>query len=415
MTDYSISIRLDKRRTKASGKYPVRLRVFTPIPRKQKLIPLPYEFTEKEFDSIWNSLRVKSEYKEFRRELTAIELRANEIAKSLSPFTHEEFERKMFRRVGDGIRVACHYKQKIAALYQRNQVGTASNYELSQKSIDNYVIGKLQKSYDNLTLLDITPDWLHGYEDYMVDELERSTSTVSMYLRALKTLFNDAIAAGEVEQKHYPFGKRKYQPPAKTKVKKALNSEQLAVLFNAVPDTEEQEKAKDFWFFSYACNGMNVKDIANIRIKDVDGDKLTFYREKTKRTSKERKQILVYLNSFTESVIEKYGNLSGTSNDFVFDIISTDSSAKEQHLKINNFNRFIGQHIKKLCKLVGLPEISPSWARHSFATNAIRKGATMEFIQEGLGHENIKTTQNYFAGFDNDTKKAFADTIMDFS
>jgi site-specific recombinase XerD len=68
----------------------------------------------------------------------------------------------------------------------------------------------------------------------------------------------------------------------------------------------------------------------------------------------------------------------------------------------------------RLCKDLELPKVSTYWARHSFATNAIRSGATMEFIQESLGHKDLATTQNYFAGFDSDTKKQFAKTIMNF-
>ncbi|TLX76887.1 hypothetical protein E9993_04155 [Labilibacter sediminis] len=42
-----------------------------------------------------------------------------------------------------------------------------------------------------------------------------------------------------------------------------------------------QEKAKAFWFFSYACNGMNVKNIANIKYKDfIDVETFFYYRNK---------------------------------------------------------------------------------------------------------------------------------------
>jgi integrase/recombinase XerD len=44
-------------------------------------------------------------------------------------------------------------------------------------------------------------------------------------------------------------------------------------------------------------------------------------------------------------------------------------------------------------------------ARHSFATTAILKGQSMEFTQEALGHSNIKTTQIYFAGFEDKRKR----------
>ncbi len=250
----------------------------------------------------------------------------------------------------------------------------------------------------------------------MIEDKKRSPTTVSMYLRALRTIFNTAIDEKEIDRKIYPFGKRKYKVPASKTVKKALSKEQLKQLFNAKPTNYFQEKAKDFWFFSYSCNGINIKDIALLQYKNIDNKKIIFYRAKTKRTSKRNlKPIVVYLNDFSNSVIEKYGNKNKKSNNFVFDIISHEETAEEQIRKIQNFVRFINQHLKKLCKANDLPEnISTYWARHSFATNAIRKGASMEFISESLGHNNLSTTKNYFSGFDNETKKNFSETIMNF-
>jgi len=121
------------------------------------------------------------------------------------------------------------------------------------------------------------------------------------------------------------------------------------------------------------------------------------------------------LNDFTSSIIEKYGNENKEPENLVFDILDKGLTPQQQQAKIKNFTRYINQHLKKLCKAIDLPEqISTYWARHSYATNAVRNGATMEFIQESLGHGNLKTTQNYFAGFDSETKKEFAQTLMDF-
>ena len=35
-----------------------------------------------------------------------------------------------------------------------------------------------------------------------------------------------------------------------------------------------------------------------------------------------------------------------------------------------------------------------------FTTIAIQRGASMEFVMEALAHRDMKTTQNHFAGFD---------------
>jgi integrase/recombinase XerD len=74
------------------------------------------------------------------------------------------------------------------------------------------------------------------------------------------------------------------------------------LLFESEPKTEEQKKAKAFWFFSYACNGMNFKDIANLKYKDIEGDVIKFHRAKTKRTKKKKDKTTVFLNDYTIGV-----------------------------------------------------------------------------------------------------------------
>jgi site-specific recombinase XerD len=413
---YSISIYLDTRREKANRKYPVKLRVYTPNPRKQKMYPTVFEFTEKEFDSIWNTTKPRKEYKTLRIKIQSVEAKANKVAEKLNPFTFEQFERQLYRKPGDGVNVSYHYNQIITELNSRGQVGTASTYNLSRKSLTGFVAQKSREKFNKLTLYDITPGWLKDYEYYMVDEKERSLTTVSMYLRTLRAAFNRAIDDKEIEKEFYPFGKRKYQVPAAKNTKKALSKEQLGVLFHSKAATPEQQKAKDYWFFSYACNGMNIKDIALLRFKDIEGGKVEFYRAKTRITSKGNlKPVVAYLNDFTNGVIEKYGSDNKTPESLIFDVISDNLTPQQIQHRIKNFTRFINQHLKKLCKANDLPEqISTLWARHSFATNAIRNGASMEFIQESLGHGNIKTTQNYVAGFDDEVKKEFADKLMNF-
>jgi site-specific recombinase XerD len=74
----------------------------------------------------------------------------------------------------------------------------------------------------------------------------------------------------------------------------------------------------------------------------------------------------------------------------------------------------VNQHILKFAKDNGIEEkLSTYWARHSFATNAIIAGASMEFVSEALQHSSINTTRGYFAGFENDKKKEISTKLMD--
>ena len=69
----------------------------------------------------------------------------------------------------------------------------------------------------------------------------------------------------------------------------------------------------------------------------------------------------------------------------------------------------------KIAKDAGVTEsISTYWARHSYSTMAIRNGASMEYLQESLGHQDMKTTLNYFSGFEDKVKREVANKLMDF-
>ena len=109
----------------------------------------------------------------------------------------------------------------------------------------------------------------------------------------------------------------------------------------------------------------------------------------------------------------KYRNKG--SGKYLFKIINEDMNDQERHYAIKGFTRFVNQHLKKLAKAEDLTEeISTYWARHTFSTLAVRNGASLEFISEALNHHDLKTTQGYMAGFDDQVKKDFSNKLMDF-
>lgn len=416
-----VSIFLDTRRAKANGLYPVKIRVFTSQPRKQKLFPTKFEFTEKEFNSIWLTAKPREENKITKKLIETVEEKALEIAKQIKPFDFEQFEKLLYRKKGESDNVFYYYDIIIKELRANSKFGTASNYDLSKKSIINYLKHEHKKQLDKLPFYEITPKWLAKYENYMIDTLGRSETTVSMFLRALRTIFNTAINDKAIDAQEYPFRrneqeKNKYIIPIGNKVKKALTKEQLKTLFDAEPKTPEQERAKDFWFFSFSCNGMNIKDIALLKYENYKNGTLEFYRSKTRRTKRnENRPIVVFVTEYAKSIIDKYGNPNKSPNQYIFPIISEEQDGIIKHNKIKNFTKFINQNLKKLAIANELTsDISTYWARHSMATQAIRSGASMEFVGEALGHSNIKTTQGYFAGFQDDNKKDFMEKLMQF-
>tara|TARA_B110000285_G_scaffold227521_1_gene288985 strand:- start:137 stop:1378 length:1242 start_codon:yes stop_codon:yes gene_type:complete len=409
-----VTLYLDTRRAKQSGLFPAKLRVWDSLIKKAKFYPIGIDFNEKDFDATWNKKRPIKAHQEDRIKLDLILSNANKVVSLLPVFTFERFEKKLFRKSGEGNDVFYHCTEAVNRLKKGGKLSTAETYELSKKSFVAFEKSKNLNSKSSLSLYNITVEWLNDYQKYMTDK-GRSLTTVGIYLRCMRALFNSAISEDDINKEFYPFGKNKYQIPSVKNKKKALSSEQLRILFKAKVSSPEQKKARDFWFFSYSCNGMNIKDIAQTRYKDIEDGVLSFYRAKTLNTSKHGiSAITVHLTDYANTIIKKYASKKPAPDKLVFDIIKDDESEEKKRVRIKNFTRFINQHIKKVCEVNDLPMITTYWARHSFATNSIRKGASMEFVQESLGHEDLKTTMNYFAGFDDETKKEFAEKLMDF-
>lgn len=414
----STAIYLDTRRVKNNGKFPVKLRVFLSFPKKQKYYSTPFNLTQDEFDFIWVKTPSRPDLKEIRLKLDELEAHAKEIIESMAFFTFEIFERRLFMKPGNNAEVKRQYEMVIETMYNNHQYSSANNYEFCLKSLDAYLQHARKGSIDRLQFQDITPGFLKEFEKFMVHERGRSYTTVGIYLRTLRAVFNIVIKEGYVKRAYYPFGTKrdgKYEIPYSQKVKKALTNEQLKTLFDSKPKTPEQEKAKDFWFFSYSCSGMNMKDILQLKRKDFNNESIKFFRAKTINTTRNKKEITVYLNEFSLSIIKKYSLPNLKPNDYLFPIFTIGMTPLEQDMTKRAFIRFVNQHMALLCKQNDMDPVSTYWARHSYATNSIRKGASMEFIQESLGHLNLATTQNYFAGFEDEARRSFVHSLMDFS
>lgn len=412
----SIYLFLDVRYKKTNGRFPVKLNVYSPELRKQKIYPTAFDLTEPEFASIWQTIKPRKEFQDQRKKMKALEAHANEVAEQLRIFSFEQFEKLLFNKSGSREDVIFHYQEMISKMRENDQYGNADNYRLSLKSLLDFIESKTGKQPSKLLFTTITKDWLERYEHYMLNKLNRSQTTVSMYMRALRAVFNSAIQQGIFSKDIYPFGKKLYQIPAVRNIKKALRKEDLKKLMDAQPGTPEQEKARDFWFFSYACDGMNLKDIALLRWENLQGDALVYYRAKTRSTTKTNQTFkTIYLNEYSAKIIEKYGSPNRNPKGLIFSIISDDQTKYDQHKAIKNFIRYVNQHLKLLAISIGLPtEISSYWARHSFVTVAVQSGIPTQQISEALHGGNLKTTQNYIDSFPEHIKREHSKKTMEF-
>jgi len=391
----STAIFIDKWHPKKDGKCAISIRVT--FDRQKRYYATEHNLTLADFEKT-QGVKPRGEFKDFALSLQAYEKRAADIIDYLPLFTFEAFEKRYFTNIGSNDTISAAYDLRIQEYKQAGQIGTAITYRCAKVSLEKFKPGT--------KFANVTPGFLDMYETWM-DKAGNSKTTIGMYLRTLRTLFNSAIAEGILSKDHYPFGKRKYEVPTGKNIKKSMTLQEVGLIYfySAVPGSSEA-KAKDFWLFLYLCNGMNVKDMSLLKYKNLKGDVLEFVRAKTVRTKREVEPIRVTLNEDILSIIDKYGNPSKDPETYIFPILSKGISAEKEKALVQQAVKTINKYMKVIAQKVGITKAPNTYvARHSFATILQRSGASAEYIGSAMGHGSTKTTQNYLAGFEDEHKR----------
>ncbi len=266
------------------GKCPLSLRIT--YDRKKRYYSTEYALTPEEFDKVI-APKPKGVFKDIAVALQAEENKAIEIIRLLPMFTFEAFEKRFISNMSANDTLKNAYAVKIKGLKENSRLGTVVTYECGLASLEKFQPGA--------TFAHVTQNYLDKYEAWMVAK-GNSKTTVSIYVRTLRSIFNDAIAEGIISKDLYPFGKRKYEVPSGRNIKKALSLEEIALIFNYQPAPGNEEMARDYWLFLYMANGMNVKDMALLKYGNIKGDHIQYERAKTKNTKRVYEPIQVCLN-----------------------------------------------------------------------------------------------------------------------
>ncbi len=404
---------LDTRRQKANGTYPVRLRITFQRERKYYTLKLD-DLTTDEWDKLKTGGRLKDkQLLSIRDRIAEYEALAKEQFKKLPRFTFERFENLYFsdhsidtKTVADDVYAA--FAKQISDIRGQGRISTATGYETAMNSL------KVFKP--KLRFSDLSPKLLEEYENQLVGA-GKSITTVGIYLRNLRVLVNQAKAKGLISATDYPFGKGRYEIPAAKNVKKALTLAEIEKIYNYPTENGSMtERAKDFWFFSYLCNGINIKDICLLRWRDIADERITFIRAKTVRTKRQSiKPIVVVLTDPVRDLIEKWGNTNRRPDNYVFPILTAGLTPERERDLVQYFTRSVNTYIKRIAAELSISKpVTTYTARHSFATVLKRSGAPNAFIGESLGHSSSRTTESYLDSFEDDMKRDYADVLLKF-
>ncbi len=399
----STAIVLYKSQTKKNGKHPAKLRVtynrkqmYYSIDNKERV----YEFTPEEFNKV-TAPKPRGIYKDIKLEFSLIEDKANKIIAKMETFSFRQFKTKFGIAGGDLTNIIYYFERRIKEFGENDQWCSWQQFTTAMRTLKLY-FGSKQIDFKELTVQE-----LEKYEKWMVDKRGLSMSSINTYMGSTRAIFKIAHREGAISKDIYPFGEGKYKLPSGSNLKRALKMEEIKkIYYYECEEFSYRDEAKDMWLFSYLMNGANMNDIVRLKYNNIDSEFITFIRRKTRKTSKVVKPISVVLTDDLKRIINKWGNIDRSPDNYVFKYIDDEMSEKKVRLALNLLIHRINDNLKLIAKDVGIDKTLTTYtARHSFSTVLKRSGVSTEFIGESLGHNNLRTTELYLDSFEDETKK----------
>lgn len=230
----------------------------------------------------------------------------------------------------------------------------------------------------NFTLKEINPAWLRRLETTLKGE-GLKTNSISIHLRILRAIYNEAIDNEIVDITSYPFRRFKIrQAPSE---KRALTLDQLRELREMKTERSGVRFAIDTFFLSFYLIGANTGDMYNLT--EITGGRAWYKRQKTNRAGG---VLSVKIEPEAQRLLNK---LSGEKTALCFaDVFK---SVKVLTTQLNSDLKIAGRKI-------GAPGLTMYHARHTWATLAateIEPAATTEEIGRALGHASKGVTDIY--------------------
>ena len=393
---------LDTRRTKSDGKCPVKIRVTHR--RTRWYYPTGKDLTPEEWSALstTKARALVSIRKDIESSYQIVRSAVEELT-TAGAFTFDALNNRLKGATSDTVNTA--FRAKISAFNQQGQVGTATVYDTILKGIERFAGAHIP--FDAVTV-----SWLVRYAAFLQSEGKKQT-TIAIHLRHLRAILNEARRQGIVKEAQYPFGRGRFEIQEGEGRKMALTLEQIGQIARYDDGSEATAKYRDYWLFLYLCNGINVADFVKLRYRDIVNGEICFVRQKTERTTKTRKEIRVVVTERMQAIINRWGNPSRPDS-FIFPILGGQEDAMRRKHKTMYFTRAINRRMKEIGERLGIGNISTYTARHSFATVLKRAGANIAYISESLGHQDLKTTENYLASFEREERQKNAELLTKF-
>lgn len=211
---------------------------------------------------------------------------------------------------------------------------------------------------------------LKDYLQYCLTELKLSENTLHSRMNALK-FYYEQVLKNEKLFWEIPRPKKRIILP------KVISEEKIIKGLLNISNV----KHKAILFTAYSA-GLRVSEVIKLKVTDINSDRMQIRIE----AAKGKKDRMATLGEATLQILREYAKLYKPKQ-YLFEGQYADEHYSSRSAQII-FN--------KVFKSLGLPpNISFHSLRHSYATHLLENGTDIKYIQELLGHNDIRTTLRY--------------------
>ena len=211
---------------------------------------------------------------------------------------------------------------------------------------------------------------LKDYLQYCYATLKLTENTIHSRMNAMKFYYEQVL-------KRDKFFWEIPRPKKRTILPKVISEEKIIKALFGV----ENIKHKTILVTAYSA-GLRVSEVVSLRVTDIDSDRMQI----AIRGAKGKKDRMATLSLFALQLLREYVTLYKPKI-YLFEGLDKDKHYSSRSAQTIFNNAIIG---------LNLPEsISFHSLRHSYATHLLENGTDIKYIQDLLGHSDIKTTLRY--------------------
>ncbi|MGW9685958.1 site-specific integrase [Flagellimonas sp. 2504JD1-5] len=399
----SLSLSLDKRRTRKDGSYPIILRLghFQRTTSIATGYSVREEFWDRKKKEVKRSFKGVSSVANLNKSLLKELAKAKEVIVRLDD--KGELDHLSLKQVKDRITGATNYSSffdytsmKIIELKSVNRYGTARSYKGVLQVLKKYTNG------NELRFHEINYQFLKGFEQYHLSK-GNGLNSLSTYFRALRAIYNKAIKEGHADKDPHPF--TNYSIKSVPTEKRAIDIVYIKkILELKLPENSTLFHYRNYFISSYMLYGMSFVDLAHLKLENLKDGRIMFRRKKTSKLYdiKIKEQLIKVLDFYLPKK---------KKSDYVFPIIKREDPELIER-DINWERKRYNKGLKEIARLCGIQQRLTSYVpRHSFATQAMIQEVPLQAISAMLGHSKLNTTQIYLKSLPNNILDSYNERL----